>query len=355
MEPKLPTWSSDWTVGVRLWVERDGQTILGKGRLELLEGIDRWRSISRAARQMGMSYRRAWLLVQGINAAAGDPLVEAVVGGSHGGGARLTPRGRVAVRIFRDLQQHVWRTAASALPRLVEQSESTTVHLAAAVSLEEVLGQLVADFALQQPTVRVRAVFGASDELAAHILAGSPADLFLSADARQLDRLQPYGLVEPGSRRILAANTLAAIAPAEAALPVRKPDDLERPEVRRLALAEPACPLGGYTRTYLTRLGLYDRLRPRVLWVDNACAVLAALHAGQADAGIVYTSEAATSLGCRLLFRARRDQVLVLYAGAAVRGGQGTGAAQAVLEFLADRAAARRFRACGFLLSPRAT
>src|SRR5207302_7229912 len=65
----LPTmsmggWSSDWSVGIRIWVERAGQAILGKGRLELLEGIDHWRSISAAARQMGMSYRRAWLLVQ---------------------------------------------------------------------------------------------------------------------------------------------------------------------------------------------------------------------------------------------------------------------------------------------------
>jgi molybdenum ABC transporter molybdate-binding protein len=353
VDPAPSTWSDDWTVGVRLWVERAGKPILGKGRLELLEGIDRWRSISRAARQMGMSYRRAWLLVQSINAAAGEPLVEAVVGGSHGGGARLTPRGRAAVRVFRSLQEHVRRTAASVLPGLVEATESTTIHLAAAVSLEEVLGQLLADFALQQPLIRVRAVFGASDELAEHILAGSPADLFLSADTRQLDRLKPSGLLERGTRTILAANTLAAIAPAESSIHIRRPGDLARSEVRRLALAQPACPLGGYTRTFLSTHGLYDRLAPRVLWVDNARAVLAALHAGQADAGMVYGSDAATAPGCRLLFRAGRNQGMVLYAGAVLRGGQEVRPARSLLAFLAGGSAARRFRACGFLPPPR--
>src|SRR5438552_976281 len=116
MKPGNTGWSSNWTVGVRIWVERAGHAILGKGRLELLEGIDRWRSISAAARQMGMSYRRAWLLVQSVNEAAGEPLVEAVTGGSQGGGAVLTPRGQLAITVFRNLQRQVHQTAASLLP-----------------------------------------------------------------------------------------------------------------------------------------------------------------------------------------------------------------------------------------------
>src|SRR5262249_19066246 len=146
-----PSWGDDWTVGVRVWVERAGHAVLGKGRLELLEGIERWRSISAAAREMGMSYRHAWLLVQRINKAAGKPLVEAAVGGSHGGGARLTPRGRSAIAIFRGFQRQMHQTAASSLARLIQDPATASVHVAAEVSLEEVLGQLLADYALQQP------------------------------------------------------------------------------------------------------------------------------------------------------------------------------------------------------------
>src|SRR5271163_1009710 len=94
------TWGTGWRGGLRGWVERSGQAILGPGRLELLEGIDRWHSISAAARHIGMSYRRAWSLVQSVNAAAGEPLVTAATGGARGGGAQLTDLGRWAIGVF---------------------------------------------------------------------------------------------------------------------------------------------------------------------------------------------------------------------------------------------------------------
>lgn len=344
------TWKSDWQIGLRVWIERAGRAILGKGRLELLEGIERWRSISAAARQMGMSYRRAWLLVQSINDAAGEPLVEAAVGGSHGGGAHLTTQGRVAVAVFRDLQQQLQAAAASTLKRLVQPAgEAPSIHIAAAVSLEEVLGQLLADYALQQPAVSVRAVFGASDELAEHILAGAPADLFMGADDRQLDRLQAAGIIEPHSRTILAGNCLAAIAPADGSVIVRRPTDLLQPAVTRIALAGPGSPLGGYTQAYLHGLGLMETLLPRVVHVDNSRAVVAALHAGQADVGLVYVSDAVAATGCRVLFRARRTAAAIHYTAAVVRRGQQPDRARVLIDFLTSPRAAKRFRRCGFL------
>jgi molybdenum ABC transporter molybdate-binding protein len=343
------SWGDDWAVGLRVWVERAGRAVLGKGRLELLEGIERWQSISAAARHMGMSYRRAWRLVQSVNEAAGAPLVEATTGGTQGGGARLTPLGRQAVAVFREVQEQLRQTAAGLLARLVQAQDAPAVHVAAAVSLEEVLGQLLADHALRQPAVRVRAVFGASDELAGHVLAGAPADLFLTADPLQLDRLEAAGLLVAATRAPLAENTLAAIAPADREVPVRKPADLILPEIKRVAIAGPTSPLGGYTRRYLEGLGLYEALLPRALLVDNSRAVLAAVAAGQADVGLIYASDAARAPGCRLLFRVRRQRPAIRYEAAVVaRGGQPAQAAQ-LLAFLATPAAATRFRRCGFL------
>ena len=100
-------WMGDWAVGVRVWVER-GAAVLGGGRLELLEEIDRCHSISAAARRIGMSYRHAWVMVQEVNRAAGELMIEAATGGRNGGGAaRLTPHGRQAVAAFRDLQEQL--------------------------------------------------------------------------------------------------------------------------------------------------------------------------------------------------------------------------------------------------------
>jgi molybdenum ABC transporter molybdate-binding protein len=345
-------WKKDWTIGLRIWVERKGRAVLGKGRLELLEGIERWHSISAAARQMGMSYRRAWMLVQSINEAAGEPLVEAAVGGTHGGGAQLTPHGRMALKVFRELQNQLRTTAVSIVARLAQDPATTPrVHVAAAASLEEVLGQLLADHALRQPAVSVRVVYGASDELAEHVLAGAPTDLILVADDQQLDRLDSAGLLVPDSRQPLAGNRLAAIAPADRTLHVRKPSDLLQADVARLVVAEPTSPLGRYTTTYLERLGLYEALRSRLVQVDNARSVVAALHAGQVDVGLVYESDALTASGCQVLFRTSRSQVLVRYTAALVRRAQQAEDARSLLEFLTSREAARRFRRCGFLPS----
>jgi molybdate transport system regulatory protein len=78
---------------------------LGPGKVRLLELIGAHGSISAAGRAMGMSYRRAWLLVDSLNQAFGTPLVAAKPGGSGGGGAALLPMGRSVVHHYRALEQ----------------------------------------------------------------------------------------------------------------------------------------------------------------------------------------------------------------------------------------------------------
>src|SRR5262245_8337032 len=108
-------WGSDWKVGVRVWVERAGKALLGDGKAELMAAIDREQSITKAAKSAGMSYRRAWNMIQEINEAAGEPLVAAAVGGTKGGGARLTERGRMAVSVYERVRTSLVESAAGAL------------------------------------------------------------------------------------------------------------------------------------------------------------------------------------------------------------------------------------------------
>jgi molybdenum ABC transporter molybdate-binding protein len=341
-------WHAGWSLQLRLWIASSGQAVLGKGRAELLEGIDRWHSISAAARRMGMSYRRAWLLVRDVNRAAGAPLVEAAVGGKQGGGARLTPRGRAAVELFRELERQLTAEAGGILARRVAGTATGVLHVSAAVSLEEVLGQLLADYSLRQPAVRARAVFGGSDELAEHVLAGSPCDLFLSADDAQFDRLANAGLVERGAAVPLAENGLSAIAAADSPAKARQATDLLRPRFARVALADGDCPLGRYTRSYLRALSIDKPLSTKALWGDNSRAVVAAVRGGQAAAGLVYSSDAATAAGCRILFQARDIPAPIRYAGAVVTSSRAQTAAGELLAFLAADESAARFRRCGF-------
>jgi molybdenum ABC transporter molybdate-binding protein len=345
---KTPYLPADWSVGIRVWIERAGKSILGKGRMELLAGIQETHSISAAARQMGMSYRQAWLLVQSMNEGAGEPLVRTATGGEHGGGAQLTLLGNWALDVFRALQGEMQQAAATVLPRIVQGSAAASVHVVAAVAVDEVLGGLLTDFAVQRPDIRVRVVFGASDELADHLLAGAPGDLFITASSAPLERLQAAGVVDRRSRAVLAKNSLAVIAAADQPLPIRRLADLAWPEVTRIAMPAATTPLGAYAREYLDQSGLANELMPRALEVDSSRAVLATVRAGGATVGLAYGSDAATAAGCRVLFRAVPPRPIE-FSGAVLRLGHQPAQAESLLSFLRSPAAQRRFRQCGFL------
>lgn len=91
---------------------------IGPGKIALLEGIARTGSLSAAARSLGMSYRRAWLLLHSVNEAFHEPAAELSVGGKDGGGARLTPFGQDLVRSYRDFESAVDALAVRAFSSL---------------------------------------------------------------------------------------------------------------------------------------------------------------------------------------------------------------------------------------------
>jgi len=91
----------------RLWIEKDGETFVGFGRIVLLERIAEHGSISKAARSMEMSYKHAWDLVDSMNRNAATPLVAKSTGGKGGGGAVLTEAGEKIIRDFHYLHQRL--------------------------------------------------------------------------------------------------------------------------------------------------------------------------------------------------------------------------------------------------------
>ncbi|WP_372801776.1 winged helix-turn-helix domain-containing protein [Paracoccus seriniphilus] len=90
---------------IKLRLQYDPALVLGPGKAELLELIARTGSISAAGREMGMSYRRAWSLVDEMNTGFIRPLVDSSRGGPGGGGAVLTPTGHEVLTHFRHLEQ----------------------------------------------------------------------------------------------------------------------------------------------------------------------------------------------------------------------------------------------------------
>jgi molybdate transport system regulatory protein len=105
--------------GLTLRVLGRGSPAMGPGKAELIERIADTGSISAAARAMGMSYRRAWQLVEALNGAYKQPVVVTAVGGEKGGGARVTPHGRRLAAQFRAMEEKASAAIAADLKRFL--------------------------------------------------------------------------------------------------------------------------------------------------------------------------------------------------------------------------------------------
>jgi molybdate transport system regulatory protein len=101
---------------IRIVFGRDD--MIGPGKAELLERIDRCGSIAAAGREMGMSYKRAWQLIATLNAMFNEPLVESMRGGAQQGGALLTPAGREVLDLYRAFEAEATRAGADQLEAL---------------------------------------------------------------------------------------------------------------------------------------------------------------------------------------------------------------------------------------------
>lgn len=91
------------TIRVRCWIDIDGEKFFGPGRAELLELIEEEGSISKAARRMGMSYKKAWDMVDEMNTRSRKPFLVLRKGGEKGGGAELTETGKKVVQKYKGL------------------------------------------------------------------------------------------------------------------------------------------------------------------------------------------------------------------------------------------------------------
>jgi molybdate transport system regulatory protein len=89
---------------IKIHIPYGDVSAIGPGKADLREAIDRSGSISAAARDMGMSYKRAWDLVDTMNKSFREPLVATATGGSHGGGAQITEFGYEVLRRYRDIE-----------------------------------------------------------------------------------------------------------------------------------------------------------------------------------------------------------------------------------------------------------
>ncbi len=218
----------------------------------------------------------------------------------------------------------------------------------AAASLDDALSEIASAYESRSEDA-VSFNFAGSNLLARQILAGAPADVFFSADAAQMDVVETAGLVAARDRVDLLSNALVVVVPADGEARPTWPQDLVR--VERLALADPrAVPAGIYARRWLESLGLWNEVERHVVPLPDVRAALAAVASGNADAAVVYASDALGSARVRVAFRVPpAEGPEIVYVVAPLVRSHET-AARRLVEWLQGPEAAQVFRNHGFLV-----
>jgi molybdate transport system substrate-binding protein len=211
------------------------------------------------------------------------------------------------------------------------------VLIFAAASTKDAVAEAAAAFT-QQSGIAVKISDDDSSRLAAQIVNGAPADLFLSANEKWADHVKEKGLAQASLP--LFGNTLVLVVPRGNPAKVAKPADLTGPTVKRVAVAGPTVPAGIYARQALKALDVWDQLGQRVVSGENVRVTLTYVERDEVEAGIVYATDAKIS-----------DRVEQVYAFAGSTHDP-IRYPLVLLERGADHPAARRF--CDFLASPEA-
>lgn len=174
----------------------------------------------------------------------------------------------------------------------------------AAASLTNAFQDIAAEFERANPGSKVEFNFAGSQELVTQIGNGARADVFASADLKNMDALQKQNLVV-GIPQVFARNKLVVIAPQDNSAAIKELQDLSKPGVK-LVIADKTVPVGSYTLQMLNKLtagttygaGFKDAVLKNVVSQENNVkAVLSKISLGEGDAGIVYSTDAATAVG----------------------------------------------------------
>ncbi len=246
----------------------------------------------------------------------------------------------------------VWLAAPLALVLGAGCSRApVTLTVSVAASLQNSLAQLAPVYQKAHPAMKLAFNYGGSGMLEQQIENGAPADVFISAAPGPMDKLAAAGLIDGATRRDLLRNSIVLIAPADRALPASF-QDLARPEVKLIGLGDPASvPAGEYGRQVLEHLNLLDAVRSKLVLAKDVEQVLKYVETGNADAGIVYSTDARQSAQARVAAVAPESSHRpVIYPAAVVKASRAPEAAREFLDFLTRPEAARVFAARGFLV-----
>ncbi|MEH2228650.1 MAG: molybdate ABC transporter substrate-binding protein [Nostoc sp.] len=237
-------------------------------------------------------------------------------------------------------------------PSPVIAQSNTSILVSAAASLKEALEEIKPLYQQSKSNINISYNFGASGALQQQIEQGAPADIFISAGKKQVDALEQKGLLLPGSRTNLANNRLVLIV-AQDVVGINSFYNLTDSKIKKIAIGEPrSVPAGQYGEQVLKKLKLYDRLKSKFVFANNVRQVLAAVESGNAEAGLVYATDAKISNKVKVVVAADdKFHSPIVYPVAIIKSSKNASAAKEFVQFLSGSEVKTVLKKYGFIVS----
>jgi len=207
------------------------------------------------------------------------------------------------------------------------------IIVSAAASLKKPMTEIEKTYEERNPGVNLTFNFGSSGSLQTQIEQGAPVDIFLSAGKSQMDALEQKNLLASGTRLDFAANDLVLIA-GEKDTAIKSFEDLAKADKISIGTPE-SVPAGKYAQEALTKMGLWDSLKEKMVLAKDVTQVLAYVESGNVQAGIVYGSDARESQKIRVAAIAPADSHSpVIYPAGVIASAKNLTEVKAFLQYL---------------------
>lgn len=185
-------------------------------------------------------------------------------------------------------------SAFALLAALSGNAPAADITVSAAASLTNAFKEIAQVYEQQHAGDKVLLNFAASDALVQQISKGAPVDVFASADQEAMDKAESLKLLQAGTRRNFASNSVVLIVPAASTLGLKALPDLQQAAVARITLGNPASvPIGRYARQALEHARLWQAVAPKAVFAASVRQSLDYVARGEVDAGFVYATDAA--------------------------------------------------------------
>lgn len=224
------------------------------------------------------------------------------------------------------------------------------ITVLAAASLTDVCNEIETQYEAANPNVNLVFSYGGSGALQTQIEEGAPADVFISASAKQMTALDEQGLMVSDSIVNLLENKVVLIVPLESTLDVESFEDIGTEKVTMIGLGEPgSVPVGQYSEEIFTSLGILDTVKEKANYGSDVRTVLAWVEGSSVDCGVVYATDAHASELVQIVCEAPKgSHMQVIYPAGVVKSSISMKEATDFVAYLQSEEAMKIFESYGF-------